>query len=39
VLFTHYYSRDEVKEALSGASGTNGEEEKCIVGFYSGHPE
>jgi sugar lactone lactonase YvrE len=33
VLFTHHYSRDELKEALSWASGTNGEEEKCIEGF------
>ena len=33
MLFAHYYSRDELKEALSGANGTNGEEEKCVEGF------
>ena len=33
VLFYHYNSQDELKEALSGASGTNGVEENCIEGF------
>jgi len=33
VLFTRYNSRDEIKETLSRASGSNGEEEKCIEGF------
>jgi hypothetical protein len=31
VLFTHYYWRDEINEALSGRA--KGEEEKCIEGF------
>ena len=27
------YSHDKLKEVVSGASGTNGEEEKCIEDF------